>query len=85
MEDNASKTIIRIGFWSALLATIFSVTYIVAQLGEWLGLLGSAGGPESMSTPLGIIVLLTPSLFLGVAFVVLMVSIHHYTPERRKV
>ncbi len=85
MNDDPAKTIIRIGLWSALSATLFSVVYIVAQLGEWLGLLGSAGGPESMSTPFGIVVLLTPSLFLGTAFVVLMVSIHHYVPESRKV
>ena len=37
-----------------------------------------------MSTPLGIVVLLTPSLFLGSSFLVLVVSIHQATtPERR--
>jgi hypothetical protein len=66
-------------------ATLFSVTYIVAQLGEWVGLLGSAGGPESSSTPFGLVVLLTPSLFLGTAFAILMVSVHYYTSEERKI
>jgi hypothetical protein len=87
MERTASRprTVSRIGFWAAVFATLFSVTYIVAQIGEWLGLLGSAGGPESSSTPLGLVVLLTPSLFLGTAFVVLMVSVHYYAPEERKI
>ena len=73
-----------LGFWSALLATFFSLTYSVAQIGEWLGWLGSAGGPESASTPLGIVVLLTPSLFLGISFLVLMVCIDRVAlPDRR--
>lgn len=75
----------ELGFWSAVLATLFSVVYIVAQVAEWLGLLGSAGGPASVSTPLGLIVLLTPSLLLGVAFAVLMVSVHYYAPEDRQI
>jgi hypothetical protein len=65
------------GFWSAVLCTVFSLAYVVAQLAEWAGLLGSDGGPHSRSTTLGLAVLLTPSLLLGLSFVVLMVSIHH--------
>jgi hypothetical protein len=73
-----------VGFWSGVLATVFSITYVVGQLAEWAGWLGSKGGPESMSTPLGIVVLLTPSLFLGSSFLVLVVSVHQATmPERR--
>jgi len=74
-----------VGYWSALLATIFSVTYVVGQLAEWMGLLGSAGGPESSSTVPGIVVLLTPSLFLGPSFLVLVVSIHQLAAPDRKV
>jgi hypothetical protein len=74
----------RLGFWSAVLATVFSVTYDLGQIAEWLGWLGSRGGPESASTPLGIVVLLTPSLFLGPSFLVLVVTIHQLAaPERR--
>jgi hypothetical protein len=73
-----------VGFWSAVLATIFSITYIIGQLAEWLGLLGSQQGPESLSTSLGLIVLLTPSLLLGSSFLVLVVSIHQLaSPERQ--
>jgi len=74
-----------LGLWSAVLATAFSLTYVVGQLAEWAGLMGSAGGPESASTPLGIVVLLTPSLFLGLSFLVLMVSVHEVTPSDRRI
>lgn len=74
-----------LGFWSAVLATGFSLVYIVAQLGEWAGLLGSGGGPENPSTPAGLVVLLTPSLFLGPSFLVLMVCVHELAPPDRKV
>ena len=74
-----------VGFWSAVLATILSIIYIVAQLAEWAGLLGSQGGPESGSTPLGLVLLLTPSLFLGPSFLALIVSIHQLAPLHRRI
>ena len=74
-----------VGFWSAVLATVFSLTYDVGQIAEWLGWLGSRGGPDSPSTPLGIVVLLTPSLLLGSSFLVLIVSIHQLAPRDRRV
>lgn len=73
----------RIGFWSALCATLFSIAYVIAQLAEWAGVLGSAGGPESSSTPLGLAVLLTPSLLLAPCFLALTVSIRSLAgPDR---
>jgi hypothetical protein len=66
-----------LGPWSAVFCTFFSLAYVLAQLAEWAGLLGSAGGPHSRSTPFGLAVLLTPSLLLGISFVVLMVSVHY--------
>jgi hypothetical protein len=74
-----------VGFWSAVLATVFSITYSIGQIAEWLGWLGSAGGAESSSTPLGLVVLLTPSLFLGSSFLVLVVSIHQLSSPDRKI
>jgi len=74
-----------VGFWSAVLATVFSLTYDVGQLAEWLGWLGSGGGPESASTPLGLVVLLTPSLLLGSSFLVLIVSVHQLAPPANRV
>jgi hypothetical protein len=74
-----------VGIWSAVLATAFSLMYVVAQLAEWAGMLGSQGGPESSSTVLGIELLLTPSLFLGSSFLVLMVAVHQAAAPERKV
>ena len=84
MSVQLSPSARAVGFWSALLATVFSLAYVIGQLAEWMGLMGSQGGPESGSTPLGLFVLLTPSLLLGSTFLVLMVSIHELaTPDRR--
>ncbi|MGD9403463.1 MAG: hypothetical protein PVF95_14485 [bacterium] len=85
MNIQISPSAKAVGFWSAVLATAFSITYDVGQIAEWLGWLGSAGGPESSSTPLGLVVLLTPSLFLGSAFLVLAVSIHQLASPDRKI
>jgi hypothetical protein len=79
------KPTTAVGFWAAVLATTFSVAYVVGQVAEWLGWLGSRGGPESASTPLGIVVLLTPSLLLGSAFLVLVASIHQLAPPERRI
>ena len=84
MAIQAFRSTRTAGFWSAVLATFFSVAYVAGQLAEWAGWLGSRGGPESVSTPLGIVVLLTPSIFLGSSFLVLMLCIHELaSPERR--
>ena len=85
MQANVSASTRSVGFYSAVLATFFSVAYVVAQIGEWMGLLGSAGGPESASTPLGIYVLLTPSLLLGPAFLIMMAAVHDLAPPDRKI
>ena len=74
-----------VGFWSAVLATVFSLAYDVAQIAEWIGWLGSAGGPESGSTPFGLFALLTPSLLLGSSFLMLMVCVHQVTSLERRV
>jgi hypothetical protein len=74
-----------VGFWSAVLATAFSVIYILGQLAEWLGWLGSRGGPESASTTLGIVALLPPSLLLAPSFLLLTVAIHHIASPGQKV
>lgn len=84
MRAEIASSTRSLGFWSAVIATVCSITYDVGQLAEWLGWLGSSGGPESSSTPLGYVVLLTPSLFLGSAFLVLVVCVHDLAaPDRR--
>jgi hypothetical protein len=85
MATDISPSTKSVGLWSAVLATVFSITYDVGQLAEWLGLLGSQGGAESASTSLRLVILLTPSLFLGSSFLVLVVSIHQLAPPERKI
>lgn len=80
-----SQSTRMVGFWSAAVATMCSIAYDVGQIAEWMGLLGSQGGPESGSTPVGLIVVLTPSLFLGTSFLLLMVSIHQLAPPGRRI
>ena len=75
----------RLAFWSAVLASVFSVAYDVGQLLEWLGLMGSGGGPEHDSTWYGLVVLLVPSLFLGISFVIMMGGLHRQAPLGRRV
>ncbi len=84
MVQDVSPSTRAVGFWSAVLATVFAITYDVGQLAEWLGWLGSGGGAENLSTPVGLVVLLTPSLLLGVSFLLLAVSIDQVaSPDRR--
>jgi hypothetical protein len=78
-------TVYRLGFWSALLASVFSLAYDVGQLLEWFGLLGSGGGPERDSTWYGLVILLVPSLLLGISFVILMGSVHRQAPVDRRI
>jgi hypothetical protein len=85
MESKQSPNVRALGLWSAILASVFSLIYVVGQLAEWFGLLGSGGGPENPSTALGLVVLLTPSLLLAPAFLVLMVSVHHAVADDRKI
>jgi hypothetical protein len=85
VSDQISPSTRTVGFWSAVAATAFSISYVVGQLAEWSGMLGSRGGPASGSTVLGLVVLLTPSLFLGSSFLLLVVSIHQVALPGRKV
>lgn len=85
MVTPMSSSAQTVGFRAAVAATVFSLAYVVAQLAEWAGWLGSAGGPESMSTPLGIVVLLTPSLLLGPSFLLVMAAVHDTAPRDRRV
>ena len=47
--------------------------------------MGSGGGAEHNSTWYGLVVLLVPSLLLGISFVVMMGSVHRQAPSDRKI
>ncbi|MCU0639974.1 MAG: hypothetical protein MUF59_08905 [Candidatus Krumholzibacteria bacterium] len=79
------KSVYKLGFWSAFFAAFFSIAYVIGQLAEWFGLMGSGGGPENDSTWYGLVVLLVPSLFIGISFVVMMGSIHSQAPADKKI
>jgi len=81
----APATVYKLGFWSAVLASVFSVAYIIGQFAEWFGFMGSGGGPENNSTWYGLVVLLVPSLFLGISFVIMMGCIHRQAPAAEKI
>jgi hypothetical protein len=85
MPMEAQKNVYTLGFWSALLASVFSLAYDVGQIAEWAGLMGSGGGPENDSTWYGLVILLVPSLFLGISFVVMMACVHRQAPEAGKI
>lgn len=85
MDTAIEDSVRRLGFFSAVGCTLLSLTYIVAQLLEWAGWFGSEGGPQSRSTSLGLTILLTPSLLLGLSYVVLMVSLHYCTEASRRI
>lgn len=85
MLGSSSRSTKAVGFYAAIAATLFSATYVLLQIAEWLGWLGSSGGPHSASTPLGIGLLLTPSLLLGSSFLLMLVSLHQVAPPDRRV
>ena len=66
----------KIGFWSALITAIFAIIYSVAQIAV------IAAPP---TPPWDFILLFAPSLFLAWSFIVMMLSIHYYAPEDRKI
>jgi hypothetical protein len=79
------KSAVLLGFWSAVACTVLSLAYVIAQLAEWAGWLGSLGGPSSRSMPFGLAVLLTPSLLLASAFLLLTVAVNEIAPRERQV
>jgi len=74
----------RLGIAAAAASLVFSLAYVVAQVFEWTGLLGSAGGPNAASTAWGLALLLPPSLLLGPSFVILLAALHQCVPAKRK-
>lgn len=85
MRTDIPASVRTAGYGSAVFATVLSLIYVVGQLAEWAGLMGSGGGASNMSTTLGLVVLLTPSLFLGPSFLVLMISVHYLAAPDRKI
>jgi len=88
------RSVTRIGFWSAVLATFFSISYGIAVIVMMISTLATAtetpsgwSGIESFVAsfqPIQMLPLI-PSLLLAPTFMVLMVSIHHYAAPDKKI
>ena len=68
-----------IGFWSASFSALLAIIYVAAELAHLLGLLGPHNSNQSF------VLRMTPSLFLALAFVILMVSIHYYASRAKRI
>jgi hypothetical protein len=87
-----SKPVRQIGFWSAVLATVFSVSYGIAVIVMMLSAMttGAAPGWQGVESyvaayqPSSMLPLI-PSLPLAAVFLALMVSIHYYARADRKI
>ncbi len=87
-----SKPVRQIGFWSAVLATVFSISYGIAVIVMMLSALttGAMSGWKGVESyvasyqPISMLPLI-PSLPLAAAFIALMVSIHYYARDDKKI
>lgn len=71
-----NNTILNIGFWSALATTFFAIIYIIPQLIIGIDM------PESKKD---LTFILLPSMFLALSFLFMMVAIHYYADEDKKI
>lgn len=82
------KTAITLGFWSAILASVFTIFFIVLAVGTtlvsppkaWNGILAYAENFNLLEMASFI-----PAFLLAPTVVVLMACIHYVTPETKKV
>ena len=88
------KPVSQVGFWSAVLATLFSVGYGIALIVTMISMSATATdaspgwrGIESFIASFQPIQMLSliPSLLLAPTFVVLMVSLHYYASPDKKI
>ncbi len=73
--DSSRRSLYKVGFWSALVASIGAVGYSVVQIMQILKLL---------SYPLDAIVIYGFSLCIATPFILAMLALHHLTPEGKR-
>lgn len=73
--DSSRRNLYKVGFWSALVASIGAVGYSVVQIMQILRLL---------SYPLDAIIIYGFSLCIATPFILAMLALHHLTPEGKK-
>jgi hypothetical protein len=85
-----------IGYWSALLTTVFSLAFGLAVIVTLISSLSSSSSSSGLPGWSGIegflvafqpiqMLPVIPSLFLAPAFTALMVSVHYYSPPDKKI
>src|SRR5512136_97139 len=88
----ASKAVSRIGFWSAVLATVCSAGYGIAVIVMMISAMTAATAPGwqgieayvASYQPISMLPVI-PSLPLAAVFLALMVSIHYYAHDDQKI
>ena len=79
VDNSVSSTVGHLGFWSAICSAGLAIMYSVAEIAHQLGMLGSYDNPGSL------VVRMAPSLFLPIAFVVLMAAVRARAPKQHKI
>ena len=73
--DSSRKSLYKVGFWSALVASFGAVGYSVVQIMQILRLL---------SYPLDAILIYAISLCIATPFILAMLALHYLTPEGKR-
>ncbi len=75
---------ITLGFWAALLTAIFTVLFVISTVvflsPDWNGIEAYAQSFRSIQ-----LVSLVPCVLFAITLVILMVSIHYYVPEEKRI
>ena len=87
-QSSMNKMVSRIGFWSAILTTIWTIWFILAfgyymssLPSEWPGIEAFAASFE----PIPYIAWVIPCLLLALVFPIMMSCIHYYAPDNKKI
>jgi hypothetical protein len=90
----ATRSVCQLGFWSAVLATLFSIGYGIALIVTMISMSATATDTSpgwrgielfvASFQPIQMLSLI-PSLLLAPTFVVLMVSLHYYASPDKKI
>lgn len=70
-----NKSVIKIGFWSGLIAFVSTAAYVVVQLLQVVG---------TLHYPLDEILIYGTSLCIVIPFVLVILALHYVTPEEKK-
>lgn len=83
-----NKAVRQVGFWSAILVTIWAIwfvgaffNYLPALPSEWPGIEEFARSFESFPYLMWVV----PCLLLALTFPILIISVRHYAPEDKKI